>query len=643
VSLSLQECIFIKGDFVSTLEAALNLRRLDISNIGLGLHINPITGRALGTLSSLEILSIGGNTVCDVTAGFLAALPRLKALSLKDSHMLSEAGLEELAAGPAGRVLEIVDLEGCQALGEGCWAALSRLKALKELSLARMPQLLQEAPMPDYAAAALWRWPPSLQKLCIAGSNVHPAKLKLVAAACGPGLLELDLSVPDNKWASSSSWPSRPPFARLNSQQIRDLVEAARCLKQLKKLNAARTGMPLEAAVAFMRASPRLTHLDLSGCSLGPRVGLGTRVSRSTAGQLWSSGIFIPGSVIPYRAEAADVSNSLAAPGPEEFALALGALTALCTLRVEESGLRAEHLRHMQWLKGLVNVSFAGNRGIGDVVAKGLAPSANFLEDINLSGTSLTDEGLEILNNSNSSSGGGGGGGIFITAANQASTSPSSFSTALPRLQTISLARNGAGITLAGLQALVRARGAADDEISKCLRKSPPLRSLNLSDCVSIDTKCAHFISSSFPKLTHLNLSGCVGLEAEGVEDALPALSLLRYLDISRCGADALKDTGLRKICANLSQLTVLKLDGARKLTGDGLGALSTLGVLSELDLTCCAGLGDDDEDVKKKLPENLIATVQFPQGGKATVSSPLVKLQQRRSLLSLAGPLPYV
>jgi hypothetical protein len=134
-----------------------------------------------------------------------------------------------------------------------------------------------------------------------------------------------------------------------------------------------------------------------------------------------------------------------------------------------------------------------------------------------------------------------------------------------------------------------------------------------------------------------------VGLKAEGVEKALPTLCLLRNLDISRCG-DALTDTGLDEICANLSQLTALKVDGARKLTGEGLAVLSTLSVLSELDLTCCAGLGDDDEDVKKKLPsEGLIATVQLPQGGRATVSSPLVKMQQRRSPVALAGALPQL
>jgi Leucine Rich repeat len=619
ISLSLRECIFLKGDFISTLKSATNLRRLDVSNIGLALHTNPATGRALSTLSSLEILSIGGNTVCDTTAGNISSLPRLKGLSLKDSHTMSEAGLEELAAGPAGRVLEILDLEGCQGVGEGCWAALSRLKVLKELSLARMPHLLQAAPMPDFAAAALWRWPSSLRKLCIAGSNVHPTKLKLLAAACGPCLLELDLSVPNNNLSSSSSSPSRPPFARLTPQQVRDLVEAARCLKQLKVLNVARTGMPLEAAVAFLRAAPRLTSLYLSGCSLGPRIGLGAQGgSRATAGQLWSSGIFIPGSVIPYRAEVVDVSNSLAAPGPDEFALALGALTALRMLSLDDSGLRAEHVRHVHWLKGLVNVNFAGNRGIGDVVAKGLAASGSFLEEINLSGTSLTDEGLKCLQ-------GGGAGGDNENSGR------------LNRLHTLSIARSGSGITLAGLQALVVKRGGASG--AAC---SPPLRSLNLSDCVSIDTEYAEFISTSFPKLTHLNLSGCVGLKATGVEKALPALSLLRNLDISRCG-DALTDTGLDKICEHLSQLTGLKLDGARKLTGEGLTALSTLSVLSELDLTCCAGLGDDDEDVKRKLPEDIIATVQLPQGGRATVSSPLVKMSHMRSLESLAGVLPQV
>jgi hypothetical protein len=630
VALSLRECIFLKGDFISTLESTVNLRRLDISNIGLALHLHPATGRALATLSTLEILSIGGNTVCDVTSGFLASLPRLKALSLKDSHMLSEVGLEAISSGPAGRVLEILDLEGCQALGEGCWAALSRLKALTQLSLARIPQLLQTAPMPDHAAAALWRWPASLRKLCITGSNVHPTKLKLLAAACGPGLLELDISVPNNNLASTSSSPTRPPFGRLTPQQVRDLVEAARCLKQLKKLNASRTGLPLEAAVAFMRAAPRLTHLDLSGCSLGPRAGLGAQGgSRATAGQLWSSGVFIPGSVIPYRAEA-DVSNSLAAPGPEEFALALGALTALSTLRLEESGLRIEHVRHVHWLKGLVNASFAGNKGIGDVVAKGLATSASFLENINLSGTSITDQGLQDLVDCSK--------GSYSDSPAESSTEPC-VSTSLRRLHTLSLARSGPGITLTGLQSLIRNSGGVDGGVGGL---APPLRSLNLSDCVSINTECATLISLFFSKLTHLNLSGCVGLKGEGVEKAVPTLSMLRNLDISRCG-DALTNDVLSQICTNMSQLTALKLDGARKLTGEGLMALSTLGVLSELDLTCCAGLGQDDDDVKIKLPEGLMATVQLPQGGVTTASSssPLLKMYQRRSLEALAGALP--
>lgn len=574
--LSLRGCGFLKGDFLPSLTACAQLSRLDLADCALALHLNLAAGKALAALTCLEVLDLAGCGASDGTLAYVAELPRLRALGLRDAHTLSEIGLEALAAGPAGRILGTLDLEGCSGLGEGCWPALARLQALKDLSLARMPQLLQQAPMAEQHAAALWRWP-SLQRLSLAGSAVHPAKLKLLAATCGAHLTELDLSMPSAD-AAPSMGSLRSYLSRLPLTQLKDLGDSARALRNLKKLRAAWSGLPLEAAVAFMRSAVRLEELDLSGCSLSPGGG-GVR-QRHAPGQWWTSGVFMSGTIEQHRFAKDGVSKRQVGSGPVEFGAALGVLTALRRLSLAECGLLADHVRFLGSLQKVENLCVASNRGLGDEVIDALAASSGSLVVLDVSGTSVTEEGLCRL-----------------------------ASRHLPRLQTMRAARCTAGVTSKSIQAWANA---------ECLVN---LRELDVSDCSAVGDAAVCAVAASLQRLQTLKMSGCMAVTETGVT-ALANLRALRDLDLARCGK-ALTDEVLASLCQSLPHLTRLSLGSAHRLTKEVLPVLGALGNLAELDLTCCTGLGDDDS-VPEHLPRSMVAVIDLPQGAKGPSGSPL-------------------
>lgn len=176
-------------------------------------------------------------------------------------------------------------------------SALPQMQGLTSLHMEHMAHLLQYPAMPEQLPAALWRLP-RLRRLSLAGSCVHPSKLKLLAAACGSSLTRLDIgtggSTPcsaacccgdwrgggggggDADRRSRRQWPNGPrqlpgpPYKRLTSLHERDLCEAAGSLRQLASFCAAGCALPLRVCTAFVAAAPagRLTALDLSGCCL---------------------------------------------------------------------------------------------------------------------------------------------------------------------------------------------------------------------------------------------------------------------------------------------------------------------------------------------------------------------------------------
>ena len=165
------------------------------------------------------------------------------------------------------------------------------------------------------------------------------------------------------------------------------------------------------------------------------------------------------------------------------------------------------------------------------------------------------------------------------------------------------------------------------------------LRVLEISDCAGLDSACIGALVAFFPRLTSLNLSGCSGIGEEGVE-MLGMLRTLRDLDLSRCG-DAVTDEALRQVCVGAQQLTQIQLGGARKLSAAGVSAvLRMLPVLAEMDLTCCAAIGDD-EAFKGQLPNGLIASLQLPRGGKYTPKNVLRALRPGGLSGAISGPLP--
>lgn len=516
----------------------------------------------------------------DACMATLAQLPNLLALSLRDSTSLTEIGLNTLASGPCGHRMLILDVEGCSGLGEGSWHVLGKFKSLKSLSLARLPQLLQAAPIAEQDAAALWRWP-HLQKLDLAGSAVHPAKLKLLASTCGESLQDLDVSMPPGG-------VSHPYLNRIPPTQVRDLLDAARSLRHLRTFRAARSGMPLEAIIVFMRAAQKLENIDVSGCCLAPWLGRSRNSVVVSAGSCWwTSGMQMPNAqpaqslLTRSHSSVDEVSSALTGPGPEEFAAALGALHAtLSVMRFEECLLSGDHLCHVSLLKKARVVSVAGNRAFGDAELMELGRCAERLEELDVSGTSITDLGLEG----------------FASRAKIVSC-----------LRKINLSRCTAGVTSRGVAAL-----------------ASRARELNLGDCTSIDFKGVQAIAKAFPALERISLAGCSSITAQGVVMLCTLCPCLRDIDLARCGV-SVDDDALAGICSQTRHLTRLNINGAHRVTRQGISALKQLPCLSSIDLTCCTNLGKDDEEVGKLIEEcTKTAVAELPQGSKSKTGNVL-------------------
>ena len=84
-----------------------------------------------------------------------------------------------------------------------------QMQGLTSLRLEHLPHLLQFPAMPEGLPAALWRLPPCLRCLSLAGSCPHPAKLKLLGAACGSSVAYLDIGTGGGAIAAAAAAP--PP------------------------------------------------------------------------------------------------------------------------------------------------------------------------------------------------------------------------------------------------------------------------------------------------------------------------------------------------------------------------------------------------------------------------------------------------
>jgi len=150
-------------------------------------------------------------------------------------------------------------------------------------------------------------------------------------------------------------------------------------------------------------------------------------------------------------------------------------------------------------------------------------------------------------------------------------------------------------LSLAGCTALTDAGLAV-------LGKFGALKQLNLSDCVQIDgtgfgswANLHHSVekeeNDSRCGLENLQLQGCIGISDQGLE-AVAQLKSLRELNLKHCKHAG--DDGLQALAASLFQLTSLSLQGMAGVTNKGVGHLSTMTSLRELELQFCWQFSED-------------------------------------------------
>lgn len=400
------------------------------------------------------------------------------------------------------------------------WVALEHMPALKALSLAHLPLLLQHPGMVDAMPAALWRLP-RLQRLSLAGSCCHPSKLKLIAAACGGTLQSLDISTEGQGSLAGGSCGGHggggsagprlvgQPYRRLSARHLASLCEAAEHLRQLRCLSAAGSRLPLQACLALLRAGPWLEDCDLSGCCLEPAGHDDTCAGSSGQQLLLSSGArrrldFHGAAAVMAQLSRAGGSGSFSFEPSQPpataaaFAAALGDLTGLRRLVLAHStGLMPRHLSTLDRLAALTSLSLAGSgHATGDPVAYTVAELPN-LRRLDVSSTAISDSGLSALGS-------------------------------CPVLEGLAASRNR-GISSAGVIAFAGSGlGAAT------------LRSLDLSMVSVVDDAAAAALGDGCPHLRRLRLAGCSGSATYSLTPAgvghLAGLTNLVELSLGRWG-----------------------------------------------------------------------------------------------------------
>lgn len=132
-------------------------RRLTPPPSRLPCSLHPDTAALLRRLTCLEQLVLDGNQADDAALQHVAALPRLRQLSLRHCTLLSDAGLRHLAArrgsalaprgggegeadAPSGSSsgsgggrdpgLAALDISGCTGLTDVCWLAITEVRSL---------------------------------------------------------------------------------------------------------------------------------------------------------------------------------------------------------------------------------------------------------------------------------------------------------------------------------------------------------------------------------------------------------------------------------------------------------------------------------------------------------------------------------
>ena len=284
-------------------------------------------------------VDLSGTWATDADLRKLGALGSLERLDLSETR-ISDAGLEALAGLPA-----VVDL---------------RLRFAEFVT--------------SYGVAHLREWP-ALERLDLRGTKVTSSVFEHLARI--RTLRSLDLSSTEVDDAGFEELVALPKLEELSCGANRLSGAALAALKMLPSLRRLDLG-------GIQRVDSGLWGLALSERNLERIAGLSQLESLSLRGATLSDrGVDRPGHELALRSEVRGLPQ-------------LGALTKLRRLDLGQLPLRTDDLAWLKHLTGLEELSLDGPPGIDDAIADTVLELER-LEFLNLSGTSLSDHGLERL------------------------------------------------------------------------------------------------------------------------------------------------------------------------------------------------------------------------------------------------------
>lgn len=324
-TLSVQGCMFLRGEWIESLRHTPHVRTLKMGGCGMDLtrYWSSDTS-VLQKLCGLETLVLMGNGVSDECINVLSHCLSLTYLDIRRCSDVTYHSLYTLSTFESLKTLKIGPLFHCSL--DDIWQAIPKFKSLCALEIyGQMDR--PSSSLADLLDRDLWHMPP-LQKLSLMNTYYDWSTIKALSIACGQTLEYINLG------------QSRPGDVAQRQQCTVEPLDAT--FPKLVCLKAVHSLLPLNAINALLISSPGLEVLDLSGCPcLKPSRSMWRRT-------LWDG--------------QQQTSNIV-----DDFARALGSLARLKSLSLQNACIEDAHLAHIGMLTDMTTMDISNNPGLANV------------------------------------------------------------------------------------------------------------------------------------------------------------------------------------------------------------------------------------------------------------------------------------
>ena len=550
-NLNVQGCMFLRGEWIESLKYTPRIRVLKMGGCGMDVTTYWNTGMLL---ESLETLVIMGNIVSDdcISAIIHGCKNTLVYVDVRKCSDVTYQSLYALSASCRRiQTLKVGPLFHCSL--EDVWQAIPRFKALDALEIYGHVDRPSRS-LADILDRDLWHMPP-LKKLSLMDTHYDWDTMKALSIACGQTLEYLNLGqarpgddflLMSSSYMRCTSWNS---FSEYTDVYFPKLV----CLKAVHSL------LHIHGMNALIQSSPSLEVLDLSGCPCLKRPRARRRMNAHG---------------ISYGSEI------------DRFSRALGSLSRLERLYLQNAQIDDEHLKHIGDLTELKVVDLRDNPGITDATMEHIA-SWKKMTMMNILNTSIGSRGLRLLTNRVSS-----------------------------HMKEVHVSGNMCHLSA---------------DVLEFVSQFPEVRVLHFKDIQDMDDDILERLVGVCPCITDLSLAGCRSISPHALCSVVQ-LRNLQKLDISRL-RDTVTDENVQYILAHTC-LSEIRVSGA-ELSQTSLDTLLASRLLHYIDISFCFGIGTDDACAMAIEKSGSPVKIRLPQGTtRLGLSDPGARPSAQRSLV---------